>query len=109
MIRVIKRDGSEVEFDKRRIYNAIFKAMKNGSGIVEKDIAEKVTEDIEEYIKENGKIWDGEAFFHGDILIIDLLVDLARGFSFLHILALCTTNALRQQKTGRHLPTCFIR
>ena len=51
MIRVIKRDGSEVEFDKRRIYNAIFKAMKNGSGIVEKDIEEKVTEDIEEYIK----------------------------------------------------------
>ena len=73
MIRVIKRDGSEVEFDKRRIYNAIFKAMKNGSGIVEKDIAEKVTEDIEEYIKENHI--EKTTVYNIEKLVYDLLND----------------------------------
>ena len=73
MVRVIKRDGSEVEFDKRRIYNAIFKAMKNGSGIVEKDIAEKITEDIEEYIKENHI--EKTTVYNIEKLVYDLLND----------------------------------
>ena len=73
MIKVIKRDGSEVKFDKRRIYNAIFKAMKNGSGIVEKDIAEKVTEDIEEYIKENHI--EKTTVYNIEKLVYDLLND----------------------------------
>ena len=33
MVRVIKRDCSEVDFDKNKISTAILKAMKNGSGI----------------------------------------------------------------------------
>ena len=32
-MKVIKRDGSLVEFDKNKIENAIIKAMKRGSGI----------------------------------------------------------------------------
>lgn len=42
--KVIKRDGAIVDFDKEKIYNAIMKAMKNGSGIIKKDIARIISE-----------------------------------------------------------------
>ena len=32
-MKVIKRDGSKVPFDKKKIREAVTKAMKNGSGI----------------------------------------------------------------------------
>ena len=38
MTKVIKRDCSEVNFDKSKISTAILKAMKNGSGIVKTKI-----------------------------------------------------------------------
>lgn len=38
-MKVIKRDGSKVPFDKNKIREAITKAMKNGSGIYLPDIA----------------------------------------------------------------------
>ena len=37
---VVKRDCSEQAFDESKIYNAIMKAMKNGSGIIKPKIAE---------------------------------------------------------------------
>ena len=40
-MKVIKRDGSTVEFDKSKIREAITKSMKNGSGIFLADIAGK--------------------------------------------------------------------
>ena len=46
-MKVVKRNGSIVEFDKEKIYNAILKAMKNGSGIVKANIAYSIPEDIE--------------------------------------------------------------
>lgn len=46
-MEVVKRNGSIVEFDKEKIYNAILKAMKNGSGIVKANIAYSIPEDIE--------------------------------------------------------------
>lgn len=53
-MKVIKRDASLVEFDGQKIYNAIMKAMKNGSGIVKPKIAESVAKEIEEkFINEN--------------------------------------------------------
>ena len=52
-MKVIKRDGLEVEFDKEKIENAILKAMKNGSGIVKPKIARKIAEEIEESIVDN--------------------------------------------------------
>lgn len=45
---VIKRDGTEVEFDKVKIYNAIYKAMKFGSGVVRLQIASKIATEIED-------------------------------------------------------------
>lgn len=52
-LKIIKRNGSIVDFDKAKIENAILKAMKNGSGIYEPEIAKKVADDIEGICKEN--------------------------------------------------------
>ena len=53
-MKVIKRDASLVEFDRQKIYNAIMKAMKNGSGFVKPKIAESIAKEIEEkFINEN--------------------------------------------------------
>ena len=60
MTKIIKRDCTEVDFDKSKIFNAILKAMKNGSGIVKPKIAEDIANEIEEknpellaYIQQN--------------------------------------------------------
>ena len=48
MIKVKKRDGRIVDFDKSKIEKAILKAMKNGSGIVRENIAVSIADEIEE-------------------------------------------------------------
>lgn len=50
-MKIIKRDCSEVDFDKSKISTAILKAMKNGSGIVKPKIAEDIANEIEEECK----------------------------------------------------------
>ena len=53
-IKIIKRDGLTVDFDKDRIEQAILKSMKNGSGIVEVDIATSIANACEtHYSKED--------------------------------------------------------
>nr|DAR20146.1 MAG TPA: anaerobic ribonucleoside triphosphate reductase [Caudoviricetes sp.] len=56
MVRVIKRDCSEVDFNKNKISTAILKAMKNGSGIVKPKIAESIADEIEEECKDREEI-----------------------------------------------------
>lgn len=56
MTKVIKRDCSEVNFDKSKISNAILKAMKNGSGIVKPKIAEDIANEIEGECKDKDEI-----------------------------------------------------
>ncbi len=46
-MKIIKRDCSEVEFDKSKIYEAIMKAMRFGSGIVKPDVAREIASEIE--------------------------------------------------------------
>lgn len=46
MLKVIKRDCTEVDFQKEKISSAILKAMKNGSGIVKTKIAEDIANEI---------------------------------------------------------------
>lgn len=53
MIKVIKRDCSEIQFDKNKISNAILKAMKNGSGIIKPKIANDIANEIEQYCIDN--------------------------------------------------------
>lgn len=47
-MKVLKRDCTEVDFDKNKIYSAIMKAMKNGSGIIKPKIAEDIANEIQE-------------------------------------------------------------
>lgn len=56
MVKVIKRDCTEVEFDKNKIFIAILKAMQNGSGIVKPKIAENIANEIEEECKNMDEI-----------------------------------------------------
>lgn len=53
-MNVIKRDCTEVPFDKAKIENAILKAMKNGSGIVKPQIAKNISEEITEELEKDG-------------------------------------------------------
>ena len=54
-MKVIKRDCSEVDFDKSKISTAILKAMKNGSGIVKPKIAEVIANEIENECKDKNE------------------------------------------------------
>jgi anaerobic ribonucleoside-triphosphate reductase len=54
-LKVIKRDCSEVDFDKSKISTAILKAMKNGSGIVKPKIAEDIANEIENECKDKNE------------------------------------------------------
>ena len=55
-MKVVKRNGSLAGFDKNKIYNAIMKAMKNGSGIVKPNIAKKIADEIEEEFSDRDEI-----------------------------------------------------
>lgn len=46
MVKVLKRDCSEVDFDKEKISRAIMKAMKNG-GVIQPKIADTIADEIE--------------------------------------------------------------
>ena len=56
MTKVIKRDCTEVDFQKEKISSAILKAMKNGSGIVKPKIAEDIANEIYEECKDKDEI-----------------------------------------------------
>lgn len=45
-MQVIKRDGNAVAFDEMKIYEAILKAMKYGSGIIDEAVAKKIAGEI---------------------------------------------------------------
>lgn len=61
MTVVIKRDGNKVNFDKEKIYTAIYKSMKYGSGIVDKALAHKISTEIQDkYNTEEVTIFDIE-------------------------------------------------
>ena len=55
-MQVIKRDCTEVPFDKSKISSAILKAMKNGSGIVKPKIAEDNATEIELECKDKDEV-----------------------------------------------------
>ena len=67
---VIKRDCSEVDFDKSKISTAILKAMKNGSGIIKPKIAEDIADEIEEECnnKEDVSISDIESMVYDKLI-----------------------------------------
>ena len=54
-MKIIKRDGSEAEFNKNKIYDAIMRSMTFGSGIIKHDVARAVADEIEQ---EAGSVQD---------------------------------------------------
>ena len=69
-MKVIKRDCTEVDFDKSKISNAILKAMKNGSGIVKPKIAEDIANEIEEKYKDKEEV----SIYDIELMVYDKLV-----------------------------------
>lgn len=69
-MQVIKRDCTEVPFNKSKISVAILKAMKNGSGIVKPKIAEDIANEIEKECqdKENVDISDIESMVYDKLI-----------------------------------------
>ena len=55
-MKVVKRNGNLVDFDKNKIETAIMKAMKYGSGIVRPIIAQNIADEIEEYFKDRNEV-----------------------------------------------------
>lgn len=55
-MKVVKRDCTLVDFDKNKIYTAIMKAMKDGSGIVKPKAAEDISNEICEMHKNDDEI-----------------------------------------------------
>lgn len=51
-MNIIKRDCSEVPFNKEKIYDAIMKAMTFGSGIIKPEIARDIASEIEREVKD---------------------------------------------------------
>lgn len=54
-MKIIKRDGSTVEFDKLKIREAVTKAMKNGSGIYLGDVARLIANDADKHFSEHNE------------------------------------------------------
>lgn len=55
MIKVIKRNGQEVDFDANKIAIAINKAMHSSTGVYEEGLAEKIAKEIETFATTIGK------------------------------------------------------
>ncbi len=58
-MKVIKRDGSTVPFDRTKIEIAILKAMKNGSGIYIPEIASNISKRMNEKLKREDILDEG--------------------------------------------------
>ena len=70
MVKVIKRDCTEVDFDKSKINEAILKAMKNGSGIVKPKTAAVIADEIFEEVKDKDEISVSEI----ELMVFDKLI-----------------------------------
>jgi len=55
MLDIIKRDGSKVQFDAIKISEAVLKAMRYGSGIVNEKVAHEVAKEIETEFADSGQ------------------------------------------------------
>lgn len=66
MIKVVKRNGQEVDFDANKNVIAIKKAMNSSTGLYEEGLAEKIAKEIETFAVTLGKkmsIYDIEDAF----------------------------------------------
>lgn len=69
-MEITKRCGKSVQFEKDKISKAIYKAMENGSGIINKEVAIEIANEIEEELchKENICIHDVEMLVYNKLI-----------------------------------------
>lgn len=67
-MNVIKRNGQEVVFDKKKIVNAISKAMRYGSGIVRDNIAIDIADEIAQNIKDRTSVYEIETEVYNKLI-----------------------------------------
>ncbi len=65
---VYKRTGELVPFNKEKIYLAIMKSMKQGSGLVREDVANLIGDEIENEIDSSSKIAEIEALVYKKLI-----------------------------------------
>lgn len=70
-MNIIKRDCSEVAFEKNKIYDAIMRAMRFGSGIIKPEIATEIADEIE---RESSNI-DDLTVYNVESLVFDKLCE----------------------------------
>lgn len=70
---VIKRNGQKVTFDSNKIYNAIVKAMKSGSGNVKSTIAKNISKEIEQSFIDANR--DEIRIFEIETLVFNKLIE----------------------------------
>lgn len=65
---VIKRDGSEVPFDRKKIYNAIMKSMKYGSGVVDEELARHIATSAIFILHDKSTIFEIEDYVYNALI-----------------------------------------
>lgn len=55
-MEVVKRDGNKVSFDEMKIYHAILKAMKYGSGMIDEGVAGEIAGEIKGNFEKSDKV-----------------------------------------------------
>lgn len=55
-MEVVKRDGNKVSFDEMKIYHAILKAMKYGSGMIDEEVAGEIAGEIKGNFEKSDKV-----------------------------------------------------
>ena len=73
---ITKRNGISVLFEKKKIFDAIIKAMKYGSGILIKNIAQEIADEIEDILKIKNEKTNAEPTIHDvETLVYDKLIE----------------------------------
>ena len=70
-MKVIKRNGDVVDFDSRKVLQAVKKAMKNGSGIYLPGVAQQIADDTTKYFKDacdTAPIYEIESYVYNRLL-----------------------------------------
>lgn len=74
-MKIVKRNGKSVEFNSRKIENAILAAMRYGSGIVDEDCAREVAIEIEKEVQIEVKDKGEVSIYHVEDLVFQKLIE----------------------------------
>lgn len=93
-MNIIKRNGTTVKFDRKKIDSAIKRAMKYGSGIYLPDIAKLISKDVENYFKNENST---PTIHQVEELVFERLVHYGQSSTAKYYEEYRTTQAFRRQ------------